>query len=264
MNKKTAVTFAATAILMVAFIVGAVALYNTLSEENPADSALRPPTGRPGGADRPPSGQGGGNGNTASGGENGGTGVNGENGGTGGNGENSGQNSDQNSGQNSGTGTPPEEPGGGSAGQPADGEEDQRVTAPDFTVQDLDGNDVKLSDLLGKPVVLNFWASWCPPCKREMPDFNAVFGELGGDVHFMMVCMVDGARETKETGAAFIAENGYAFPIYFDIRQEAAILYGVRSIPTTMFIDSGGYIITKAEGSIDEDTLRLGISYIAG
>jgi len=264
MNKKTVVLFAVTAVLAVAFVAGAVVLYNALSEENPAGSALRPPSGQPGGADRPPPGQGGGNGgngNAATGGGNGEDGWNGGNGnaatggGNGGNGEDSGQ--------NGGTGTPPEGPGDG-AGQPPDGEDDQRVAAPDFTVQDINGNDVKLSDLLGKPVVLNFWASWCPPCKREMPDFNVVFEELGDDIHFMMVCMVDGARETKETGAAFIADSGYTFPIYFDIRQEASILYGVRSIPTSMFIDSGGYIITKAEGSIDEDTLRLGISYITG
>ena len=246
MNKKTVVLLALTAVLTVAFVVGAVALYNALSEENPAGSALRPPSGQPGGAGKP-SEQGGENGDAASGG------------GTSGNGGNGG-----NSGQIGGQETPPAEPGGGAAGQPEGGQDDQRVAAPDFTVQDINGNDVKLSDLLGKPVVLNFWASWCPPCKREMPEFNVVFEELGDDIHFMMVCMVDGARETKETGAAFIADSGYTFPIYFDIRQEASALYGVRSIPTSMFIDSGGYIITKAEGSIDEETLRLGISYITG
>ena len=141
-------------------------------------------------------------------------------------------------------------------------EQDNRVKAPDFTVQDAQGNDIKLSDMLGKPVVLNFWASWCPPCKEEMPEFNKVFEELGDEVHFMMVDAVDGSRETKEKGAEYIAQQGFTFPVYYDIKQNAIMEYGIRAFPTSVFIDSEGYLVTGVEGMINEETLRRGIAMI--
>lgn len=134
--------------------------------------------------------------------------------------------------------------------------------APDFTIIDADGNDVSLSDFEGTPVVLNFWASWCPPCKSEMPDFDKVYGELGEDVTFLMVNMTDGNRETTETAKDFIETSGYSFPVYFDTEQEAAIVYSVRSIPTTYFINEEGLLVTGAQGAISEDILRKGISMI--
>ncbi len=161
--------------------------------------------------------------------------------------------------------SPPDSPpnrSGESPGEPSPQPEQERIKAPDFTVVDADGKDVKLSDMKGKPVVLNFWASWCPPCKAEMPEFDKVFGELGGDIVFMMVDMTDGERETAETGAEYVREQGFSFPVYFDTSQEAAYAYGVRSIPTTVFIDGEGYVVTGAEGQIDEGTLRTGIGMI--
>jgi len=111
--------------------------------------------------------------------------------------------------------------------------------------------------------VLNFWASWCPPCRAEMPDFNKVFGELGEEVHFMMICLVDGDRETVETGAKHIKASGYGFPVYYDTKMEAAMAYGIRSIPSTYFVDAKGYLITGAQGAINEETLRLGIEIVS-
>ena len=144
----------------------------------------------------------------------------------------------------------------------AESAESEKIKALDFTVQDATGNAVNLSDLFGKPIVLNFWASWCPPCKAEMPDFNTVFEELGGDVHFMMLDAVDGARETREKGEAYVAEHGFTFPVYYDMEQDAVMQYGIRAFPTTIFIDSEGYIVTGVEGAIDENTLRRGIDLI--
>lgn len=138
----------------------------------------------------------------------------------------------------------------------------KKVKAPDFTVQDADGNSVKLSDLAGTPVVLNFWASWCPPCKSEMPEFDKVCKELGTDVTFMMVDLVDGQRETVEKGSEYVAEQGFSFPVYFDAEQEAAYAYGITSIPTTLFIDSEGYIAAGVQGAIDGQTLLKGIGLI--
>jgi thiol-disulfide isomerase/thioredoxin len=144
----------------------------------------------------------------------------------------------------------------------AQNEENEKTEAYDFTVIDSDGNSVKLSELLGKPTVLNFWASWCPPCISEMLEFDEVYAEVGEDINFMMVDIVDGQRETKETGAQYIEEQGFSFPVYFDTEQEAAYAYGIMSIPTTLFIDKDGYIVTGAQGAIDAETLRKGIDLI--
>lgn len=140
--------------------------------------------------------------------------------------------------------------------------EESPTLAPDFSVQDSEGNMVKLSDFLGKPVVINFWASWCPPCKEEMPDFQTVYDEMGEDIVFLMVNATDGRRETKEIAADFIADSEFTFPVYYDTTQEASYSYGVSSLPSTAFIDKNGYLITGAIGMIDEETLRRGIDMI--
>lgn len=142
--------------------------------------------------------------------------------------------------------------------------ETEDLLAPDITIQDAEGNDVKLSEIIarGKPIVINFWASWCPPCKSEMPEFEKVWKEMGEDVEFLMVNMTDGARETLEKATAYVEEMGYEFPVYYDVHYDAMYNYGVYSLPTTYFIDKDGYVITGAQGAIDEETLRLGISYI--
>jgi len=134
----------------------------------------------------------------------------------------------------------------------------------DFTVQDADGNDIKLSDMIGKPVVLNFWASWCPPCKEEMPEFEKLFTELGDYVSFMMIDAVDGGRETKETGAAYVAGEGYSFPVYYDTTQEASRKFNLTAIPKTVFIDAEGNLVDEIIGMIGESQLRAGIERIAG
>ena len=145
---------------------------------------------------------------------------------------------------------------------PKDTQADERTFAPDFTAEDWDGNEIRLSDFFGTPIVLNFWASWCPPCKQEMPDFDTVYMDLGDEVAFVMVCLADGVRETKDTGKKYITAQGYSFPVYFDLTREAGIAYGVTSIPTTVFIDRDGVIVTFAQGAIDEGTLRRGIEMI--
>ena len=140
--------------------------------------------------------------------------------------------------------------------------EPPRIAAPDFTVYDADGNAVKLSDYFGKPIVLNFWASWCGPCKMEMPDFNEKSQELAGEVQFLMVNMTDGSRETVETACAFIEEQGYTFPVFFDTTSEAAYTYSAYSLPTTFFIDADGNAVAQATGAISADTLQRGIDMI--
>lgn len=134
--------------------------------------------------------------------------------------------------------------------------------APDFTVLDWEGNSVKLSDFFGKPIVLNFWASWCGPCKSEMPDFNEMYAERGDEITFMMVNLTDKSRETVDVAKAFIENQGYTFPVYFDTEYSAASVYNTYSIPVTYFIDKDGNLITYAMGALDAATLEKGIGMI--
>ena len=133
--------------------------------------------------------------------------------------------------------------------------------APNFTVYDLEGNPVELHDFFGKPIVLNFWASWCGPCKMEMPDFDAKFRELGDEVQFLMVNVTSG-RETLESASSFIAEKGFGFPVFYDTDLSAATTYGASGLPTTFFIDAEGYPVAQARGTISAETLQQGIDMI--
>ncbi|NMP37403.1 MAG: TlpA family protein disulfide reductase [Clostridiales bacterium] len=134
--------------------------------------------------------------------------------------------------------------------------------APDFTVTDATGANVKLSDFKGKPVVLNFWASWCSPCKSEMPDFDKAFAMYGEDVHFLMVNLTNANGETAEKARALIKQEGYSFPVYFDTKSLADRAYGVTSIPSTYFIDKDGKIVASYSGSMEYNVLERGIKAV--
>lgn len=142
-------------------------------------------------------------------------------------------------------------PAGGRTGAPGN-----RNAAPDFTVTDGGGNRVSTADLSGKPVILNFWATWCPPCRSELPAFDKLYRQYGNEVSFMMIDLTDGYRETVEGVKKFISENGYTFPVYYDTEGSAAEAYIVSSIPFTVAVGRNGNIVGTHLGAMSEAALE--------
>ncbi len=141
--------------------------------------------------------------------------------------------------------------------------EDSDFSAPDFTVLDRNGKEVSLSDYKGKPIVLNFWATWCYYCKEEMPDFNNAYKEYP-DIQFLMVNATDGVQETMDSAKKYIKQMGFDFDVFYDTKLEAVNAYYVTGFPATFFIDKDGNLVTQANGMIDYETLKKGIGMITG
>ncbi len=133
--------------------------------------------------------------------------------------------------------------------------------APDFTVLDEDGNEVKLSDFRGKPVVLNFWATWCYYCKVEMPDFNEAYKKYP-EIQFLMVNATATSGESEANARKFKADNGYDFEIFFDTERDAIDTYNITGYPTTYFISAEGEIIAIGRGMLNMANLEYGVSLI--
>jgi len=129
--------------------------------------------------------------------------------------------------------------------------------APGAVLEDLDGNPVALTDFAGQIVVLNFWASWCPPCRQEMPDLDELDKEFNesGEAVLITVNLTDGQRETKESARQFIGENGFGFTVLIDEQGLLASEYGISAIPQTFILDRNGDVA----GSIIGATTRAAI-----
>lgn len=141
---------------------------------------------------------------------------------------------------------------------------DEKVLAPDFTLLDANETEVSFSDFKNKPVVINFWATWCGFCVKEFPAFQNVYDEYKDKVNFMMVNVTDGQQETIKSAKAFIQENNYTFPVYYDTELTASNIYGAYSIPITVLIDSDGYYLGTHQGAMEEETLRNYIKSLIG
>lgn len=125
--------------------------------------------------------------------------------------------------------------------------------APDFSLTALTGETVHLSDLKGQVVLVNLWATWCPPCKAEMPTINAFYqAHQAAGFTTLMANM----QEDAETVQTFIEANGFTFPVLLDSRGEMMKLYGVRGLPTTFIIDRGGLVRHIQTGPITEAELE--------
>jgi thiol-disulfide isomerase/thioredoxin len=134
--------------------------------------------------------------------------------------------------------------------------------APDFTVLDSNGKEVKLSDMRGKPTVVNFWATWCPPCRSEMPHFQDAYESLGESVNFMMVDLPAGG-ETMQKARQYADDEGFSFPIYFDADGDASGKYNVAAIPTSIFINADGNVTETVIGAMNAATLRKNLDKAA-
>ena len=131
-----------------------------------------------------------------------------------------------------------------------------RNLAPNFTAYDDAGNPVSLKDMRGKPVIVNFFASWCGPCKMEMPYFDEFYHQYGDQVTFMMVNLCAFGNDTKENGKKMVEAGGWTFPVYFDSDGDAAMKYAIRSMPTTVFVSPDGELMGRHTGVIPRESLE--------
>ena len=139
-----------------------------------------------------------------------------------------------------------------------DADEAPLLADHDATVYTVDGEAVTLTQIAdGRPLVINFWATWCPYCVEELPDFQEIVADYSGRVSFAFVDVTDGSRETVELAAAFLEENGFSdLPAYYDTDLAASIEYGASSLPTTVVVNGDGEITAISAGMIDPILLR--------
>ena len=128
--------------------------------------------------------------------------------------------------------------------------------APELNVYDREGNPVSLADMKGKPVIINFWATWCGPCKSELPAFQRAYETYGEDIVFMMVDMVSGRTETKAGAIEYVDGQGFTFPLYFDEDETAVVNYDITAVPATFVIDAKGQVVKSHVGAMSFDELE--------
>ena len=132
--------------------------------------------------------------------------------------------------------------------------------APDIALTDFDGDRLWLSDYRGKPLVVNFWASWCPSCAAEMPAFAKIHRETDGRVAFLGI----NASDARESAEDLATETGVTYRLAEDPRGEAFQAFGAPGMPTTVFIDASGNVADVVAGQLSEGQLRDYISESLG
>lgn len=144
-------------------------------------------------------------------------------------------------------------------GEPIQPDRDVKVqegfAAPDFELETLEGERYRLYENNGKPTLVNFWASWCPPCKVEMPHLQKAYEEYGDRVNFLMVDLA--FNDDVEAMSQYIEENGYTFPVPLDETGEVAMdQYQAIAIPTTVIVDEEGIITHHIRGAMSEQQIQ--------
>ena len=138
---------------------------------------------------------------------------------------------------------------------------EEKIGAPDFTLVDQYGETHTLFDYKGKTVFLNFWATWCPPCRAEMPDIQKLYEEYDteGDDALIVLGIASpdiGGEKSEEGVKQFLEENGYTYPVLMDTTGEQFMNYGVFSYPTTFMIDRDGNVFGYVSGSLSGDMMK--------
>ena len=134
---------------------------------------------------------------------------------------------------------------------------DKGAKVPAFSLLDINGKKVSILDYKGKTVILNFWATWCPPCRQEMPEFNDMDKDLkkSGEAVLLAINMTDGERDTKARVVGFLKENGYGMSVLLDTEGKAAEIFGVQWIPTTVVIDGKGVLRGQILGPATKESV---------
>ena len=130
-------------------------------------------------------------------------------------------------------------------------------TAPKFTLKNLAGEDVAV-EAKGKPYVINFWATWCPPCQAEIPDIAAFYAAHKDQVDFYAVNLQEEAAPVQK----FLSDRGVELPVLLDAKGEAATLYGVRAIPTTVVVNAEGKVVYRRTGGVTKEQLEDVINHL--
>ncbi len=128
--------------------------------------------------------------------------------------------------------------------------------APAFTLESFDGGAVSLSDFEGQPVIINFWASWCVPCRQEAPALEAVWQRFRDD-GLVVIGINQPRSDPEEQARAFLAEFGVTYPNVFDTQGFSGIDYGVSGIPVTFFVDREGIVERRFVGTLTEGSLMV-------
>lgn len=139
---------------------------------------------------------------------------------------------------------------------------DEGNIAPDFELKTLDGSSIRLSSLKGKKVILNFWATWCPPCRSEMPDIEKFYlDQKDKGLEVLAVNLTD-AEKNRADVAPFLKSFGITFPVVLDEKGSIGELYDVYSIPASFIIDTQGVIQKKLVGPMTYDSMKAMVGAI--
>ena len=128
--------------------------------------------------------------------------------------------------------------------------------ATDFLFTDRSGNEYRLSDFYGKPIVINFFATWCGPCMNEMPGINELSLQYQDQVNFLIINLTSSESISPEEVFTFLSNNGYSFPLYFDTLDQGTTAYNIDAIPLSVFISEDGHVVGTNVGSLEKDQMQ--------